>query len=341
MNHSSSKAPAPQSVAARAPFRPLHLALLVCLVYVVLSTGYILFSGNLAQWAASTKQDLARIERVKGIVFVAVSGGILFALTFFLFRRIAGQHVQIVRQQETLLASESRAQAGILAATMAHDMNNLLTVIRGYTDLYLTPDDPEQETGSRALTDAVDDLCALGRRLTELGRSGSPGELCSRDLAETVRNAMDTVQGHPKLRDCRVSLTAPERLPFTGNHQLITRMLVNLILNAGDATEHRGHIQVRLTAADDGARIEVHDDGPGISDELHERLFDPFYTTKADGTGLGLLSAQVCAQQHDGQITTAHSELGGACFRVTLCDRSEDEALQRSEQEEPVTVGHT
>lgn len=307
---------------AHSSLRPLHAALILCLLYVVATTGYIAYADNVAAWTADTERERAAMEWIQGAVFVTVTGGLLFALTFHLFRRVVSQHRQMLQQQKTLLAAESQAQAGILAASAAHDMKNMLTVVRGYTDLYLDPgdrpDDSDEAMAGAALREAVDDLCALSRRLTDLGRSGAPGEVRSCDLAETVRHAVDSVHGHPKLDGCRVSVAAPESLPFTGNEQLVTRMLVNLILNAGDATEQKGHIQVRLAEGEDVARIEVHDDGPGLPEEARERIFDPFFTTKEDGTGLGLLSAQVCAQQHNGAITTARSDLGGACFRVIL-----------------------
>jgi nitrogen-specific signal transduction histidine kinase len=75
---------------------------------------------------------------------------------------------------------------------------------------------------------------------------------------------------------------------------------------------------VRVLAEGDGARIEVHDDGPGVAPELRDHVFDGFVTTKPEGSGLGLLSMRVAAFEHGGRVALADSDLGGACFQLWL-----------------------
>jgi two-component system NtrC family sensor kinase len=95
-------------------------------------------------------------------------------------------------------------------------------------------------------------------------------------------------------------------------------MLINLVLNAAEATGPGGRIDVRLTGDGAEARLEVHDDGPGIPEERRPGIFEAFETTKPDGTGLGLFSVQHIAEVHGGRAEALASELGGACFRVSL-----------------------
>jgi len=95
-------------------------------------------------------------------------------------------------------------------------------------------------------------------------------------------------------------------------------MLLNLILNAADATHGRGRIDVRLRRAEDMAILEVNDDGPGVPAERRGAIFDAFYSSKAHGTGLGLLTVKVTAEEHGGAVEVETSDLGGACFRVRL-----------------------
>ena len=99
---------------------------------------------------------------------------------------------------------------------------------------------------------------------------------------------------------------------------------MNMILNAAEATGVSGAIQVRLRRIGGRAEIEVHDDGPGIDADLEEKIFEPFFTSKANGNGLGLLSLRLCAEQHHGEIRLDRSELGGACLVLSLPLPGED-----------------
>jgi signal transduction histidine kinase len=99
---------------------------------------------------------------------------------------------------------------------------------------------------------------------------------------------------------------------------LIDRMLLNLILNAADATNGAGRIEVRLTGDAETVFIEVLDDGPGIADDAKAAIFEAFYTSKPHGLGLGLVSVKVCAEAHGGSVEVSRSDLGGAAFRVRL-----------------------
>jgi signal transduction histidine kinase len=95
-------------------------------------------------------------------------------------------------------------------------------------------------------------------------------------------------------------------------------MIINLMLNAADATESKGKIEIRLSMQSNQICIEVHDNGPGISKENREGLFRPYHTTKPDGTGLGLTTVKTCAEIHGGSVQIDSSHLGGALFRIVL-----------------------
>ena len=99
---------------------------------------------------------------------------------------------------------------------------------------------------------------------------------------------------------------------------LIDQVLINLLLNAADATGGQGHLEVRLRVVGDEARLEVHDDGKGLPEGMEAQLFQPFATTKPHGTGLGLVSVRECALAHGGRVEYARSPLGGAAFSVCL-----------------------
>ena len=99
---------------------------------------------------------------------------------------------------------------------------------------------------------------------------------------------------------------------------MLSMMLLNLILTAADATRGRGRIDVSLRRGDSEVVLEVNDDGPGVPAERRGTIFDAFYSSKAHGTGLGLLTVKVSAEEHGGLVAVDDSELGGARFRVSL-----------------------
>ena len=139
------------------------------------------------------------------------------------------------------------------------------------------------------------------------------------DLAEIVRETTAFARRHPKIGRCRVQVEVPPSMAAEVDRSLIQRALLNLLLNAADATEGRGRIRVELSrnVADyREAVIEVHDDGPGVEAERREEIFNAFHTTKEDGTGLGLFSVRNAAEAHEGEALVTDSDLGGACFRI-------------------------
>jgi signal transduction histidine kinase len=98
-----------------------------------------------------------------------------------------------------------------------------------------------------------------------------------------------------------------------------TTVLVNLFLNALDAIGGAGRLEVHLTPADQGAvRLRVCDSGPGIPEDIQERLFQPFATSKEHGTGLGLFISGRILDEHGGAISASNRPEGGACFTITL-----------------------
>ena len=102
------------------------------------------------------------------------------------------------------------------------------------------------------------------------------------------------------------------------NPTTLRQMLLNLILNAAEATEGKGIIEILIRQTADTALIEVHDNGPGIPLEKRPTLFTAFYTAKSQSAGLGLLSVKVYVELHQGHVEILDSHLGGTCIRITL-----------------------
>jgi len=300
-------------MSARVP-GPATTAGALALAYAVVCCLYIWASDELVSRAARDVEQLERWQLAKGLGFVLATSGVLFVLSYLLLRNLVRQEAELRDSRSALLASERRAIAGIFAASVAHDINNILTVLQVEMDRRPASGD----AASARVSHAMADLRLLARQLMAAGREGMPGRLESCDVVGVVRTTLDFVRKHRSVRHTTTVLEAECPVPMTINAAMVEHMTMNLVLNAAEATGGAGRVLVRVARADGGARIEVHDDGPGIPADDAARIFDPFYTSKPDGSGLGLLSVKSCAEAHRGTVQVDRSPLGGARFTVTL-----------------------
>jgi signal transduction histidine kinase len=292
-----------------------------------LSVAYILTSSHVAAVSAQTVEHLERLERVKGVAFVLGTGVLFYAIATLLLLRVQKQQEQLAAQHEALVASEHRALSGLFAASIAHDINNVTMVARVSAELLLRPlagSETRKEVGD-TLLDAFVRLAALSQRLMTLGHEASSGPKPERDLTASVERAIALARRHERVRRCRVTVRTQGALLMPIDETLVDRMILNLVLNAADATGGTGRIEVRSQRAAEGAVVEVHDDGPGVPRDSRQAIFEAFYSSKPSGLGLGLMSVQACAAAHGGSVEVLDSDLGGACFRVTLSARRSPE----------------
>jgi len=230
-------------------------------------------------------------------------------------------------QLERDAASVQRMQSiGLLAGGIAHDFNNYLTVIHG--TLGLLTDRPEIPTGLREQVvmaeQTLDRAASLTRQLLTFSTGGAP--LRESVSVEHILNEA----GSFVLSGSNVSYSvevAPDMAPARADAGQVLEVLHNLLLNARQAMPEGGH--VRLSARDcvdtppgllgtSYVEIEVEDNGPGISAEDLPRLFEPFFTLREGGTGLGLAVAQSVVARHDGNLSVDSLVGRGSIFRIVL-----------------------
>lgn len=293
--------------------RAFRYAVVVAGGYLAVCSLYIVYSGRVAASVVRDVAALERLETAKGVGFVVASSVMLLGATYWALRRMERAGDELLRHQKMLLASERRVTAGVLAASIAHDVNNVLMVLQ------LEVDDLPEGEGAEAkarLTASLDRIVALNRRLVRANReaSGAPVRV---DGAALVREAVEAIRVHSAVRYARLSVeTAP--VEISTQPVLVQQIVVNLVLNAGEATGGKGQVQVRAERRGEAFVVEVHDDGPGIPVERRASLFDAMETTKPDGNGLGLFSVKRCAALLGGAVQIDGSPLGGAVFRVTI-----------------------
>jgi PAS domain S-box-containing protein len=225
---------------------------------------------------------------------------------------------EIMELEEQLRLKEALAQLGELTAGLAHEFRNGLATIHGYARL-LDPKAPPAQYGSyvegiRQETDA------LGHIVTRFLSFARPEQvqLAPVRLDAVIRRACDEI-AH-EFSDARIEV-AGEFGTVDGDEVLLKQAFSNVIRNAVEActgANIRAEVRVIGSAESGTCRVRVEDNGPGIAASARDRIFTPFFSTRAKGTGLGLAIVQKIVVTHNGRITVAASAAGGAAFQITF-----------------------
>jgi two-component system, NtrC family, sensor kinase len=165
------------------------------------------------------------------------------------------------------------------------------------------------------------------------------GEITEFDLNHGIDSTVNIVRGHAKKKDVQVKLDLGPVPAITGSAAKINQVIMNIVVNAIDASETGGVVVVRSRAEPEGVRVEVEDRGTGIDPAIRERIFDPFFTTKpvGVGTGLGLSISYGIVQDHGGRIDVDSVPGGGTTFTVHLplmIPRRVDRPVRESDSED-------
>lgn len=300
---------------------PLATALILTASYVVLAGSYIVISGRFAAEASHSVEELQRLEALKGLLFIGFTGLMLFTLTWLLMKRIEAQRRRQAEQLQAMQRADRQALAGTFAGSIAHDINNVLHVAnaRLYADMQASSNPDTVVMPVANLRWILDELAALSKQLLTLGGSQVADRYATVRLDRLVSDYLAMTSSHPGIRGCRATSLVDDGLEADVDPSRFGALLLNLILNAAEATGGSGRVHVTLKGEGGNAVLEVHDDGPGVADAERDRIFETFRTTKPQGTGLGLLTVRSVAEDHGGRVEVERSEeLGGACFRVVI-----------------------
>jgi len=297
---------------------PPGSAFILSIVYIILCGTYVWLSSHVAAISADSLESLERIERMKGTLFILATGLLFFVFAYILLRHIANQSNTLVQQNNALIISDRRAMAGAFAVSVAHDMNNQIMVLRSGMEEIVEDCRATAPDEVQYVQHALDDLTRLSRQLLDMGRNSMSEDLQPCHLMKIYTDVEQLAQRHQRTRSCTLRSSMPANLSASLKPSIISQMLFNLILNAADATDGSGIIEVRGYTQNDRIIIEVHDNGPGIPPELRAEVIKPFFTTKKTGHGLGFMSVVACAEVHEGKVEIMESDLKGACIRISL-----------------------
>jgi two-component system, LuxR family, sensor kinase FixL len=231
---------------------------------------------------------------------------------------------RLAEVQSELLHISRLNDMGQLASAFAHELSQPLSAISAYIG------------GTRRLIETGDTERALegyDRAVAQVARAGevirrlrefvskSDGQRVPEDLGEVIAEAMALALGGARLEGLvtEVRVADDARTAIIDRVQ-IQQVLVNLFRNAAEAMAERGckHLVVTTRQVGAGIEVEVADNGPGVSDEVLARLFQPFVTTKASGMGVGLSLCRGIIESQGGEISARNAASGGAVFRFTV-----------------------
>ena len=228
---------------------------------------------------------------------------------------------QLRDYQRKAALSEKLAAVGTLAAGLAHEIRNPLNA--AHLQLALLERrakklDPDGRLGdiARTVQAEIDRLSRLVDDFLEFARP-APLRPASVDLVAVAEHVADLERPACAAAGIDLVVVHDGDVSIVGDREKLTQVLFNLVRNAREAVgEGGGRVQVEVRRRDDGARIVVRDTGPGIPEDLRSRIFEPFFSTKDGGTGLGMAICHSVVGLHGGDIT-AHND-GGAVFEITL-----------------------
>ena len=205
-----------------------------------------------------------------------------------------------MKRKEKLMA------LGHLAAGVAHEIRNPLSSIKGLAKYFAerTPAGGESHELAQVMAKEAD---RLNRVVSELLELVKPAHLQQVDLNEVITHSLNLVSQDAASREIQLRFSASSTLPaIQADPDRLTQVLLNLYLNAIHAIGRQGTITVEASeSSGDRVKIVVIDSGKGIAAEQLEAIFTPYFTTKADGTGLGLAVVQNIIEQHGGTIHVA------------------------------------
>jgi PAS domain S-box-containing protein len=236
--------------------------------------------------------------------------------------------VQVAMLQEELAHLDRVKSLDALAGSLAHEINQPLTAVMANAEAalrLLAAREPRLEAVREALAEIVADNRHAGEvilRMRSLLKK-SPARVEEIDLNSLVNDVVRLVQGNAARRHIMLDVDLGcEIAPLPGDRIQIQQLVLNLLLNALDATQEQcsdaARVRVRTSQRDDMAVVDVTDHGTGASDEVLARMFEPFYTTKSDGMGIGLSICRTIVTAHKGTLAATRNGAGGMTFSAAF-----------------------
>jgi len=237
------------------------------------------------------------------------------------YARLHQETQLLLEAEEQLSTSQKFSALGRLSASLAHEIKNPLSSIKGTAEILLDefPEDHPKHEFSQILLKEVERLNTTVEEVLQYSRGESGKAAANEPLTQVINQVARLMNSHLRKKSINLDIVSnPAGDTFYVDGSKFSQVLLNIILNAIDAVAKGGMIRIQVTSTDLGIFISVLDNGPGVPSEDKEKIFTPFFSGKEDGTGLGLSISRKIVESYGGTLSVSRSELGGACFTIFL-----------------------
>ncbi len=262
-------------------------------------------------------QSLVRIKRHiswLGIIVICL----LFLVAILFYKLLES----LLKTEETLAMTDRLQSLGTMAAGLAHEIRNPLSIIRATAETLSeeSASDPDRQNLLGSIIDETDRLNQLLTRFLESSRPLPDDKSCSvSHPGEVIRSVISLLEKDFAKKAIQLRIDAEQELPGVGiDEKSLRQVLINVLLNAGEAIGEKGGVTVSARKKRNIVIIEVSDTGRGIQEKDLPRVFDPFFTTKDKGTGLGLFVSRMIIGRAGGRIFFAKTGESGSSVQIEL-----------------------
>lgn len=225
---------------------------------------------------------------------------------------------EVKRLEKEMLRREKKAAVGDLAAGVAHELRNPLSSIKGYATYFGSrfPEDSEDHEAARIMVQEVD---RLNRVISDLIGVTRPTDIhpAPTDMGRLVDDVLRLLSQDAGQRGVELAREGPSVFAWIDPDRL-RQAVLNVCLNAVEAMPDGGKVRVCLSSDENHVMLDVVDNGPGIPGELLSRIFDPYFTTKSQGTGLGLVMTMNIVEAHGGSVQVSSGPGRGTTVHFSL-----------------------
>jgi signal transduction histidine kinase len=303
-------------------FLPIH-SLLLMFGVVIMLTLILAFSashwlsGSIAKPLLALTQWVREVRYFEKLSLPNVDGAVEIRELATAFQDVLQE---LEQSKEQVVQTAKLAVVGEMAAIMAHEIRTPLGIISTSAQ-WLQREDGLTSEGKEMSQFILDESARLRKLVTTLLECARPREphRLELNLHELIVRTVELLKIQAENKQLRVEKQLQAENPMTlGDSELLTQVLLNLLLNAIQIVPDAGLIRIQSSCSGQTLRIEIADSGPGIDVDDYQRLFDPFFTKRAGGIGLGLTVTRQIILAHHGKLSAVPSEWGGACFILEL-----------------------
>lgn len=266
------------------------------------------------------EEDLEYAQAFASIAAVAIENARLIEELKNQNELLRKAYKELQDAQETIIKQEKFATIGQLASGINHEIKNQLGVVMAVEAIRkMFPDNQKVQMYTQLILEARNRIVSLLDEIRDFAKK-KDYEKTETDLNTLIKNTINLCQFDKDLDTIKIVFNVDENLkPIANiNADKIQQVLINLIRNAGHASPPKSKIEIELFRENDFFIIKIRDYGKGIPDEIKEKVWEPFFTTKSSGTGLGLDICKKIIENHNGEIWFESQVDKGTTFYIKL-----------------------